>query len=263
MKTYKIYNMKRNLIWILTGLMLIGLLLASTWAGTSRYNFEDSDQLNDWEQLVEPEHPGGQWSIENGELLFRAQDNWWFANLLIIGDETWEDYELEYRFKIDRTFLPPDCANSYGVIGVLVHLQLGDESRAVYIGPHDFNADGIWETNYSATLTGTSFLGVGNAFSSTGTVLSEPANLKEGTWYTTRIIVSGNQYEWFTDNQSMWNFEGGFHELTSGAVGLYTRNCEARFDDVTITGDTIPDAVTAVSPHGKLTATWGEIKRSR
>jgi len=253
-------------IWILTSLMLNGLLgfasMNLAWSGTLRYNFGDAGQLNDWEQLVEPEHPGGQWSIENGELLFKSQDNWCFANLLIVGDESWKDYEFEYRFQIDRTFIPSDCDNSYGLIGAVVHLQLGEQSYGVYTGPHDFDGDKVWETNVSATLTGSSLLGVWGVFS-VEDALTKPASLKEETWYTSRIIANGNQYEWFIDNQPMWKFEGKSVQLTYGAVGLYTRNCEARFDDVIITGETIPNAVTAVSLQGKLAAAWGEIKRSR
>jgi hypothetical protein len=211
---------------------------------------------------MEPEHPNGQWSVENGELLITAHGNWCYANLLTIGDDTWEDYEIEFRFKIDQTFLPPDCVNSYGVMGAFVHLQLGYASRGVYLGPHAFVADGIWEMNFSGTIAGTSFLGVGDSFSVIGEVLSEEAELKEGTWYTVRIIAGRNQYEWFIDDQLMWQFEGESPQLAYGGVGLYTRNCDARFDDVTITGDTIPnmDMVTATLPGGKLTTTWGQIK---
>jgi hypothetical protein len=234
--------MKRNFIWLLTSLMISGLLVASAWAGTLRYNFEDADQLNDWEQLIEPEHPGGQWRVENGELVFDSQDNWCFANILFIGNDTWTDYEVEYRFRIDKTFIPPDCANSYGLIGVLVHLQFGDETKGIYTGPHDFDGDKIWEINISAILAGSSLLGVGigDAFS-VFDVTTEPASLEEGVWYSSRVIANGNQYEWFIDGQSMWQFEAESMQLMHGAVGLYTRNCEARFDDVTITGDTIPE----------------------
>lgn len=122
------------------------------------YDFENPDQMKDWKQLIEAEHPGGKWSIEGGELRYTSQNNWCFANLLYLGDDTWKDYEVEYRFRIDKTFLPPDCANSYGVVGLLVHLQLGEEHRAIYTGPHDLNGDKIWEGNYSATLTGSSLL---------------------------------------------------------------------------------------------------------
>jgi len=267
MKTQKTTNnMKRNLGWILINSMFIGLLgfasMNLAWSGTLRYNFEDTNQLNDWKQLVEPEHPGGQWFIENGELLFKSQDNWCFANIFFIGNDTWTDCEVEYRFRIDKTLLPPGCANSYGLIGVLVHLQFGDEIQGIYTGPHDFDGDKIWEINISAILAGSSLLGVGDAFSVID-LMTEPANLKEGVWYSSRVIANGNQYEWFIDGQSMWQFEASSIQLMHGAVGLYTRNCEARFDDVTITGDTIPNAVTTVSPRGKLAAAWGEIKRSR
>jgi hypothetical protein len=243
--------------------MFTGLLgfasMNLAWSGTLRYDFEDANQLDEWKQLIEPEHPGGQWRVENGELVFDSQDNWCFANILFIGNDTWTDYEVEYRFRIDKTFLPPDCANSYGLIGVLVHLQFGDEIKAIYTGPHDFDGDEIWEINFSAILVGSSLLGVGDAFSATD-IMSEPASLEEGVWYSSRLTANGNQYEWFIDGQSMWQFEAISMQLMHGAVGLYTRNCEARFDDVIITGDTIPGITTSISPLEKLSVTWGKLR---
>lgn len=234
------------------------LLVAPAWAGTLKYDFEDAGQLKNWKQLVEPEHPSGQWIIENGELLYVSQGKWCFANLLYIGDDTWKDYEVEYRFRIDKTFLPPDCARSYGVIGSLVHIQFGKEYRAIYTGPHDLNGDEIWEGNYSATVTGPTLLG--NSISASN-VLEKPAELKEKVWYKVQVVARGNQYEWFINDELMWKFEGESPQFAYGAVGLYTRNCEASFDDVTITGDTIP--ATAVSPHSKLTTIWGKVKQGR
>jgi hypothetical protein len=264
MKTQKTTNkIKRNLVWILTSLMFTGLLgfasMNLAWSGTLRYDFEDANQLDEWKQLIEPEHPGGQWRVENGELVFDSQDNWCFANILFIGNDTWTDSEVEYRFRIDKTFIPPDCANSYGLIGVLVHLQFGDEIKAIYTGPHDFDGDEIWEINFSAILVGSSLLGVGDAFSATD-IMSEPASLEEGVWYSSRLTANGNQYEWFIDGQSMWQFEAISMQLMHGAVGLYTRNCEARFDDVIITGDTIPGITTSISPLEKLSVTWGKLR---
>lgn len=240
--------------------LLFSLLAASAWAGTLRYDFENVSQLNDWKQLIEPEHPGGEWSVENGELVFTSQGNWCFANLLTIGDDNWEDYELEYRFRIDKTSIPPDCANAYGLIGALVHLQFGDETQGVYTGPHDFEGDNIWEINISGILAGSSLLGTFDSFS-VFDVITEPASMKEGVWYSSRVVANGSQYEWFIDGQSMWQFEAKSIQLMNGAVGLYTRNCEARFDDVIITGDTVLDMITtSVAPVEKLAVTWGRTK---
>jgi hypothetical protein len=207
------------------------LLITSVWAGTLRYDFENANQLKDWKQLIEPEYPSGKWSIENGELHFTSQGNWCYANLLYIGDDTWKDYEVEYRFMIDKTFLPPNCDRSYGVIGSLVHIQSGKEYRAVYTGPHNFDGDGIWEVNYSGTLTGDSLLG--NSYSGIK-LIDNPSELKESVWYKVRVVANSNRYEWFIDDQPMWKFEGESPELAYGALGLYTRNIEASFDDVVI-----------------------------
>jgi len=237
-------------------IFIFGLLLLATSAGatTIRYDFENANQMKDWKQLIEPEYPSGKWSIENGELHFTSQGNWCYANLLYIGDDTWKDYELEYRFRIDKTFLPPNCDRSYGVIGSLVHIQSGKEYRAVYTGPHNFDGDGIWEVNYSGTIFGPTLLG--NSISASN-VLNKPAELKEKVWYKVRVVANENRYEWFIDDQIMWKFDGESPQLAYGALGLYTRNIEASFDDVFIQSQ---QDVTFVQSRNKLTTLWGEIK---
>ena len=47
-------------------------------------------------------------------------------------------------------------------------------------------------------------------------------------------------------------------------MGLRGTNIEARFDNVVITGDEIPDVVpSGVELVGKLATMWGSIKRGR
>ena len=52
-----------------------------------------------------------------------------------------------------------------------------------------------------------------------------------------------------------------FPDFQTGGVGFGLANYTARFDNIIVTGDSIPNSGGfAVTPHGKLTTTWGNLK---
>lgn len=54
----------------------------------------------------------------------------------------------------------------------------------------------------------------------------------------------------------------GFRDFLSGAAGLGLSNQTARFDNVVITGDSIPNSGgLSVTPKAKLATVWGRLKR--
>ena len=54
----------------------------------------------------------------------------------------------------------------------------------------------------------------------------------------------------------------GFQDFLTGAAGLGLSNQTARFDNVVITGDSIPDSGgLSVTPKAKLATVWGSLKR--
>ena len=68
---------------------------------------------------------------------------------------------------------------------------------------------------------------------------------------TELLVLKGVQHEEF-------NFDE-FPDFLTGGFGL--ANYTARFDNITVTGDSIPNSGGfAVTPHGKLTTTWGNLK---
>ena len=54
----------------------------------------------------------------------------------------------------------------------------------------------------------------------------------------------------------------GFQDFLTGAAGLGLSNQTARFDNVVITGDSIPSSGgLSVNPKTKLATMWGSLKR--
>ncbi|RKU15517.1 hypothetical protein C6500_20265 [Candidatus Poribacteria bacterium] len=53
-----------------------------------------------------------------------------------------------------------------------------------------------------------------------------------------------------------------FPDFQTGGIGIGLANYTARFDNITVTGDSIPNSGGfAVTPGGKLATTWGNLKR--
>lgn len=86
--------------------------------------------------------------------------------------------------------------------------------------------------------------------------------LEENRWYTARIECEGNHYRMFLEDKLVFECEEGSPEDAYGVAGFGVRNCEAHFDNIVITGDSIPDrSMTAVSSKSKLATAWGSIKK--
>ena len=84
----------------------------------------------------------------------------------------------------------------------------------------------------------------------------------EGDIFT--FWVNGEQVMEPTELHIPRNREGfaDFPEFQIGGVGFGLANCMARFDNITVTGESIPDSGDfAVTPQGKLATMWGQLKK--
>jgi hypothetical protein len=91
----------------------------------------------------------------------------------------------------------------------------------------------------------------------------EDMPLEENRWYTVRFETEDNHYRTFIDGKPIFEFDATSPDHAYGVPGFAVRNCEARFDNVIITGESIPDTLNlaAVSPRSGLATTWGRIRR--
>ena len=55
---------------------------------------------------------------------------------------------------------------------------------------------------------------------------------------------------------------GHFPDFRTGGIGFGVANYTARFDNITVTGDSVPNSGGfTVTPSGKLATTWGNLKQ--
>ncbi|RKU15518.1 hypothetical protein C6500_20270 [Candidatus Poribacteria bacterium] len=76
--------------------VLLFLLPFSALAGTFLETFDDGD-LEGWQELVQLNNVPGSWEIVNNELHAVSRET--FKRLLTTGDDTWEDYTIEFDVK--------------------------------------------------------------------------------------------------------------------------------------------------------------------
>jgi len=245
-------------------IMILLLVATSVWAGTRFYDFEDENQIADWYrgEVVDDLPYTVQWYVENGELIFSSDNICGWAQGLSIGDDTWRDYVFEGQFRIEQTFSPP-CSTTWGravVFTAYWHYPDGETDPAkawmVWFG---LNNRGTWNSM---------IVGVGSSDNYrfvAGSPYTMDPPVEEKRWYSFRIENQGNHYKMFLDNEIVSEFEVGSPEDAYGAPGVVSRNCEVHFDNIVITGDSVPDmnVATGGSSTSKLAITWGQVKASK
>ncbi len=204
------------------------LVLAATpaWAGSWSDDFEDAASV-DWEEAGEPADWVESDGVLNGELV--ESDVW---SLRLTGDESWGDYTVRC------------LANVQNLAG-------GDWTGIVFRYQNDDNYAWLglsvaW-TKFAAGIAG-------------NTLVEQQIKVGFRQWYALRAEVKGALVELYVDDELLFEFEGG--APLSGRVGVFSARSLPQFDDYNVKGDDVADGGPgfAVSPEGKLAATWADIK---
>ena len=265
---------------------MIFLFTFSARAGVFRENF-DNGNLDAWQELILTQDflfrdvddpPPGSWEIVDGELHAVSPDE--STRLLTIGDETWSDYTIEFNVKPLNKPGPSNIAIAARIKGSwVVWCLIGDLPE--------------FRKNASEAL-----MGSGN-FHDRNTIFYTHAKLRRflklNRWSQLKLAVEGDTLNFWINGKlvigpvqlpNRKTFENreaakkahpikpgnirvihpldlnGFQDFLTGAAGLGLSNQTARFDNVVITGDGIPDSGgLSVTPKAKLATVWGRLKR--
>jgi hypothetical protein len=85
-----------------------------------------------------------------------------------------------------------------------------------------------------------------------------PVKIEIGETYHLKVIIEGNKYQGFIDDEEVLNHEDKDGFRKSGRIGLITYKAYPHFDNVTVSGENVKGL--AVQSGGKLSARWGRIK---
>ena len=231
-------------------LVLIGLgvffLAFFALAGTFLDTFDDG-KLVDWQELVMfgIDDPGS-WEIIDGHLHAISRG---VTRLLTIGDETWQDYDIEVDVK-------PIKRHGPGRVAVAARIK---ETSGVVCVVGDRHDPGRPKAKcFGGDFHGDAFLVYGE----------EPHPLLElQKWTTFKLSVHGKQLTFWINGKQVLDpitLEPlhGFPDFPTGRIGLGLANYTARFDNLKITGPGIPNkGGLSVTPREKLATTWGNLKQ--
>lgn len=240
---------------IVTTLFLFSL---SVSAGTFLETF-DGKELDGWQQIWSDKAPTV-WDIVDGEL--HADSREAYTHLLTTGDNTWENYTMELDVKPLKKHGIGGIAIAARVDGTwLVSCRIFDP---VIIRGDDppFQEERI---SCSATSLNRPAL---------ATLIVEPHPLlKLNRWHHLKLSAEGDIFTfWIDDEQIMAPTKlqvfrqidvfADFPDFQTGGVGFGLWNYTAVFDNITVTGDSIPNSGDfPVTPKAKLATTWGNLKR--
>ena len=237
----------------------IFLFILSVSAGTFMETFDGGD-LEEWQELVQLNNASGSWEVINDELHAVSRET--FVRLLTTGDDTWEDYTVEFDVK-------PLKKHGIGKISIAVRMK---GPWVVYCSIHDpvvliDDKPPVHEPRMdcvAGNLHDVTFISIDFA--------PHPL-LKLNKWSHLKLDVSGNIFTfWLNEKQVMEPTEFqlleivqnrlGFPGFLTGGVGFGLANYTARFDNIIVTGDGIPNrGGLAVTSKGKLATMWGNLKR--
>ena len=257
---------------------MIFLFTFSAMAGVFQEDFDNNFGV--WKELLMRNAVPGSWKIVKGELHAVSPDGW--TRLLTVGDETWRDYTIEFDVK-------PLKKPGRGNITIAARIN-GDWAVWCFIGTHPF------PKNISTAVCAAGNFRDPSPLFFLDFKPHQPLGLKQ--WSKLKLDVKGDTLNFWIngkhvlgpiqlpnretfrqrdENRRRHNEKDhagedlpelrpmrldGFRDFLSGAVGLGLANWTARFDNVVITGDSIPDSGgLSVTPKAKLATVWGRLKR--
>ncbi len=227
--------------------LLIGLgiflFTFSGWTGTFVETFDDNGDIEKWQELIIPGAEPGSWKIIDGELHATSPEG--FTRFLVTGDERWQDYVIEVDVK-------PLEKHGLGNIAIAARVK-GTWAVGGAIGDLPFPVPVPIATCFVGDFERKKFniLGFG----------ASPL-LELEQWSTLKLRVDGNTFTFWLNNEQILETVNEEADLLTGGVGLGLANYTARFDNMVITGNGIPNkGKLSVAPQAKLATTWGQLKR--
>lgn len=254
---------------------IILLFTLPAWAGTFIEDFDNNFAV--WQELLVRDAVPGSWKIVEGELHAVSPDSW--PRLLTVGDETWSDYTIEFDVKPldksgqDNIVIAARINGSWVAWCFIGHSPLGNNFSGAMFVAGNFQDPKTFVFSHAKhhrflRLNKWSKLKLSVeknilSFWINGGLIIGPIQLPNRRSFE-RINVIRKEHA--AEHGNLEGFRpwelNGFQNFLTGAAGFGLSNQTARFDNVVITGDSIPhnDGL-SVTPKAKLATVWGSLKR--
>ena len=261
--------------------LFLGTLSAS--AGTFFETF-DNFNLQDWNEVTERNFPVGKWRVANGALQAESKDD--AIQMLVIKDAAWHDYEVEIdvmplaKHGRGHIVLAARVNQTYAIVFAIGNIFWNAPSPIV--SGFILNLDTRVRLGIPLVLVKIQdlfngrpqgeivdeLLRVGVVTDICTTVLPHPF-LERGKWTQLKLRVAQKGFTLSVNGDLALhltclfdNFAFLEEDLNVGSIGFGLAGYTARFDNLKITGEEVPNhGDLAVQPQGKLAVTWGQLKK--
>ena len=251
------------------------LFTLPVWAGTFLEDFDNNFDV--WKELLVADAVPGSWEIIDSELHAVSPDGW--PRLFTVGDETWRDYTIEFDVKPLQKLGPGSIAvaarinDSWVAWCFIGDWQPGDGISRVWFVAGNFQDPRTFvfshakrhrflKSNRWSKLKLSVKKDILNFWINEGLVIG-PIQLPNRLSFERINAIRKQHAEEAGELKGFQAWQlNGFQDFLTGGVGLGLSNQIARFDNVIITGDNIPDnGGLSVTPRTKLATVWGSLKR--
>ena len=241
-------------------IVFLFLLSFPVWAGTFLETFDGKD-LEGWQEIWAVKGPAV-WEIVDGEL--HAESREAYIHLLTTGDNTWEDYTMELDVK---------PLKKHGIGGISIAVRV-DGTWLVYCSISDpviIRGDDPPVQERRIGCYAGSLKPPPRARAILFTELHPLLRLNR--WAHLKLSVEGDIFTFWIDEEQVMaptklqifkqiDVFADFPDFQTGGVGFGLWNYTAIFDNITVTGDSVPNSGDfAVTPQEKLATTWGQLKK--
>ena len=269
-------------ILIIGGILLFQALPVS--AGTFFEAF-DNFNLKDWEEVNERNALAGEWRGIDGVLQAESKDN--AIRMLIIKDAAWHDYEVALDvMPLDRQgrghiVLATRVNQTYAIVFAIGNI--------FWNAPAPIVSGFIFKLN-TGRRVGMPLILVkiqdlfngrpqgeivdellrGGVVTDICTTVQPHPFLERGKWTQLKLRIVEKSFMFSVNGEMVLYLTCLFdtfvfleEDLNVGSVGFGLAGYTARFDNLKITGEEVPNhGNLSVQPQGKLAVTWAQLKQS-
>ena len=202
------------------------------------------------------------WKIVDNELHAESREG--FIHLLTTGDSAWQDYTMEFDVK---------PLKKHGIGGIYIAVRV-EGTWLVYCSISDPVIIRGDEPPVQERRIGCYAGGLHRPMPPRLVLFSEQHPLlKLNRWAHLKLSVEGDTFTFWIDGEQVMaptqlqifrqiEVFADFPDFQTGGVGLGLRNYTAVFDNITVTGDSVPNSGNFdVTPQEKLATTWGQLKQ--
>ena len=267
-------------------LIIGGILLFQTLPVSAGTFFETFDNFNlkDWEEVNERNAPAGEWRGIDGVLQAESKDN--AIRMLIIKDAAWHDYEVALDvMPLDRQgrghiVLAARVNQTYAIVFAIGNI--------FWNAPAPIVSGFIFKLNTGRRVGMPLILGKiqdlfngrpqgeivdellrGGVVTDICTTVQPHPFLERGKWTQLKLRIVEKSFMFSVNGEMVLYLTCLFdtfvfleEDLNVGSVGFGLAGYTARFDNLKITGEEVPNhGNLSVQPQGKLAVTWGQLKK--